>query len=176
MNTDLSLAALRSRYPYQFNGTELGVAVAKGWLPIFAQLSAGVDLALGDDKQGFHWRQVKEKFGSARFYYQFARRHPELRLDIQAPDGVLSRALPVKRSIRTDHDHSFEQVNTVIRRLAAEAEAATQRVCLVCGKEGRADTNADYIMVLCLEHQAQARDADRQQPLVPWEVFSPGIR
>jgi len=174
--TDLSLAALRSRYPYQFNDTELGVAVAQGWQTIFARLCADVDQVLGEDKRGFHWSQVKEKFGSARFYYQLGGRQPELRMDMHLRGGAVPHALPVKRSVRTDRDRSFEQVNTEIRKLAFQAERDTQRVCLVCGKEGSQDAHNDYIMVLCPEHQAQKGDADGQLPLVSWETYSPGLK
>ena len=161
MNTQqpLSLKELQARYPYQFNEPELGISMAKGWVVVFAQLCADVDQVLGQDKRGFHWSQVKNKFGSGRFYFQFTGRQPDLRLDIQMPSGVLSQAVPVERRIRTDQDRSFEQVKTEIQRLAMLAEQATKRVCLVCGKEGRQDVGTGYVLVLCPEHRAQ-----RQQP------------
>lgn len=159
MNTQqpLSLKDLQSRYPYQFSDPELGIAMAKGWVVVFAQLCADVDHVLGQDKRGFHWSQVKEKFGSARFYFRFAGRKPDLRLDIQMPGGVLSQVVPFERQIRTDQDRSFEQVNAEIRRLAMQAEMATRHVCLVCGKEGSQDVDVGYALVLCPEHQAQRR-------------------
>ncbi len=161
MNTQepLSLKDLQSRYPYQFQDPELGIAMAKGWVVVFTQLCADVDQVLGQDQRGFHWSQVKEKFGSARFYFQFKGRKPDLRLDIQMPGGVLSQVVPFERRIRTDQDRSFEQVNTEIRRLAMQAEMATRLVCLVCGKEGSQDVDVGYSLVLCPEHRAQ-----RQQP------------
>lgn len=161
MNTQqpLSLKDLQARYPYQFKDPELGIAMAKGWVVVFAQLCADVDQVLGQDKRGFHWSQVKEKFGSARFYFQFAGRKPDLRLDIQMPGGVLSQVMPFERPVRTDQDRSFEQVNSEIRQLAMQAEMATRRVCLVCGRAGSQDVDAGYVLVLCPEHRVQ-----RQQP------------
>lgn len=161
MNTQqpLTLKDLQARYPYQFKEPELGISMAKGWVVVFAQLCADVDQVLGPDKRGFHWSQIKEKFGSARFYFQFKGRKPDLRLDLQMPGGVLSEVVPFERKIRTDQDRGFELVNVVIRRLAMQAEIATQRVCLVCGQEGSQDVNAGYVLVLCPEHRAQ-----RQQP------------
>lgn len=156
----LSLKDLQSRYPYQFKDPELGIAMAKGWVVVFAQLCADVDQVLGQDKRGFHWSQVKEKFGSARFYFQFEGRQPDLRLDIQMPGGVLSQVMPFERRIRTDQDRSFEQVNTEIRQLAMQAEVATRHVCLVCGKEGGQDIDIGYVLVLCPEHRAQRRQPE----------------
>lgn len=162
MNTQQpqSLKDLQARYPYQFNEPELGIALAKGWVVVFARLCADVDQVLGQDKRGFHWSQVKEKFGSARFYFQFAGRQPDLRLDIQMPGGVLSQVVPFERRIRTDQDRSFEQVKTEIQQLAMLAEQATRCVCLVCGKEGSQDVDTGYSLVLCPEHQAQRRQPE----------------
>ncbi len=157
-NQPLSLKDLQSRYSYQFKDPELGIAMAKGWVVVFAQLCADVDHVLGQNKRGFHWSQIKEKFGSARFYFQFEGRKPDLRLDIQMPGGVLSQVVPFERQVRTDQDRSFEQVNAEIRQLALAAEAATRRVCLVCGKEGSQDVDGGYVLVLCPEHQAQRRE------------------
>lgn len=159
MNTQQpqSLKDLQARYPYQFKDPELGIALAKGWVVVFAQLCADVDQVLGQDKRGFHWSQVKEKLGSARFYIQFTGRQPDLRLDIQMQGGVLSQVVPFERRIRTDQDRSFEQVKTEIQQLAMLAEQATRRVCLVCGNEGSQDVGTGYSLVLCPEHQAQRR-------------------
>lgn len=153
----LSLKDLQARYPYQFKDSELGISMAKGWVVVFAHLCADVDHALGKDKRGFHWSQVKEKFGSARFYFEFAGRKPDLRLDLHTPDGLLSRVVPAERPFRSDDDRSFEQLNAEIRQLTLAAEAATRRVCVVCGKEGHQDIDGGYVLVLCPEHQAQRR-------------------
>lgn len=165
----LTLKDLQARYPYQFKDPELGIAMAKGWVVVFAQLCADVDQVLGQDKRGFHWSQVKEKFGSARFYFQFAGRKPDLRLDIQMPGGVLSQVVPFERQIRTDRDRSFEQVNTEIGRLALRAEVATKHVCLVCGKEASQDVGTGYVLVLCPEHQAQRQQPEGLPPF--WETL-----
>lgn len=171
MNTQqpLSLKELQARYPYQFNEPELGISMAKGWVVVFAQLCADVDQVLGQDKRGFHWSQVKEKFGSARFYFQFEGRKPDLRLDIQMPGGVLSQVMPVERRIRTDQDRSFEQVKTEIGRLAMLAEVATKRVCLVCGKEASQDAGTGYVLVLCPEHREQRQQPEGLPPF--WETL-----
>lgn len=156
----LSLKDLQARYPYQFKDPELGISMAKGWVVVFAQLCADVDQVLGQDKRGFHWSQVKEKFGSARFYFQFKGRKPDLRLDIQMPGGVLSQVVPIGQEAPIDQDRGFEQVQAEIRQLAMRAEVATQRVCLVCGKEGSQEVDIGYALALCPEHRAQRRQPE----------------
>jgi hypothetical protein len=171
MNTQqpLSLKELQARYPYQFKDPELGISMAKGWVVVFAQLCADVDQVLGQDKRGFHWSQVKEKFGSARFYFQFKGRQPDLRLDIQMPGGVLSQVVPSGQEPPADQDRSFEQINAEIRQLALRAEAATRRVCLVCGHEGSQDVDDGYALVLCPEHRAQRRRPEGLPPF--WDTL-----
>ncbi len=61
---------LSKRFPYMFNGRNIGLSVGDGWMEVFAKLCEDIDTLLGDDKRGFHWVQLKEKFGSARFYYE----------------------------------------------------------------------------------------------------------
>lgn len=165
----LSLKDLQSRYPYQFKDPELGISMAKGWVVVFAQLCADVDQVLGQEKRGFHWSQVKEKFGSARFYFQFAGRKPDLRLDIHVPGGVFSQVVPGRQEPPADQDRSFEQVQAEIRQLAMRAEVATRYVCLVCGKDGGQDAGTGYVLVLCPEHRAQRRQPEGLPPF--WETL-----
>jgi hypothetical protein len=80
---------------YQFSVPWLEIEVAKGWMPLFAQLCADVDQALGADTYGFYWSQIKEKFGSARFYYRFE--EPEPVPSDYCPDRDRSRNYLLKR-------------------------------------------------------------------------------
>lgn len=159
MNKQLpsSLQEIQALYPYQFSNPVLGVEVAKGWMPVFAQLCTDIDNLLGADKFGFHWSQIKEKYGSARFYYRFQGRKSGVRLDIHTPNGVWSQHIPAERRIRTERDKTFQEIDQAVLKLTMAAEVATQRMCLVCGQPGVADTELGYVMVLCPEHKAQRR-------------------
>lgn len=64
-----SKAELKTKYPYMFEGPNIGIDLYHGWLPTFEAACDAVDKLLGADKAGFHFRQVKEKFGSARIYW-----------------------------------------------------------------------------------------------------------
>lgn len=61
---------LSKRFPYMFSGRNAGFSVADGWVEVFTKLCEDIDAVLGENKRGFHWVQLKEKFGSARFYHQ----------------------------------------------------------------------------------------------------------
>lgn len=125
--TSPSIRDLQSTFPYQFSQESLGVNVARGWMPIFAQLCSDIDTALGPQKRGFYWRQVKEKWGSLRASF---------RLD----DGVYEREEVLVRSL-------FDLVGKAMKR--------SQTICAACGEPGRLDTNDRYLITLCQMHRDQ---------------------
>lgn len=57
---------IETMYPYMFKGKNIGISIPKGWILLFKDLCDEIDRILGADRQGFHWSQCKEKFGSAR--------------------------------------------------------------------------------------------------------------
>lgn len=57
---------LKARFQYMFVGPNIGLDMYDGWTPILAQACAEIDAILSPQKQGFHFSQVKEKYGSAR--------------------------------------------------------------------------------------------------------------
>jgi len=126
---------LKAKYPYQFVGPHIELSFYKGWMPIFAQLCADIDAELGPNKRSFHWRQLKEKFGSARWYSQM---DPLLEPQEDAED--------------------LQRIQTLRR----DAEAATQTTCIVCGEAGEADRGSGYYLVVCLEHARQRRRGDME--------------
>ena len=64
---------LKARFAYMFVGRPISMEFYDGWLPVFAQACEQIDEVLGENKRDFHWVQVKEKFGSARFYFTSVR-------------------------------------------------------------------------------------------------------
>lgn len=69
------LNELIQRFPYQFKDN-IGICIARGWDPLFTKLCEDIDAVTNDDPHGlhygFHWTQVKEKFGTARLYWAIA--------------------------------------------------------------------------------------------------------
>ena len=63
---------LKARFRYMFAGPNIGLDLYERWTPILAQACAEIDAILGQHKQGFHFSQIKEKYGSARYYFEAA--------------------------------------------------------------------------------------------------------
>lgn len=149
-----SLEQLQTRYPYMFARGHIGIRVARGWMGVFTQLCQDIDTLLGDDKQGFHWTQVKEKFGTARFYWSLEDAPSPLRLDIQLPQGgVMCFEKADTQALAEVEVDLFER----IRALANQAEAATASLCVACGGPGILDVFDGHGLTLCPTHAAERR-------------------
>lgn len=75
---------LKARFRYMFAGPNIGLDMYEGWTPILAQACAEIDAILGEQKQGFHFSQLKEKYGSARYYFEAAMMNSEALQRIEA--------------------------------------------------------------------------------------------
>jgi hypothetical protein len=142
---------LKQRFAYMFEGDNIGISIPRGWMPEFAKLCEQIDDLLGQDKCEFHWRQCKEKFGSARWYWAMnGGRKQAIRIDIisnmQAVSTTLKSAKPTQ---------PVPSLQDQIGELIGKAEAKTQHACIVCGQSGKLDQQEAYVLVLCAEHARQ---------------------
>lgn len=158
MNPEVQQIALGlpAKYPYQFERCRLGVDMTPGWTPIFAKLCEDVDQLLGEDKRGFSWVQVKEKWGAARFYFELAGLAPDKRVDLQSPDGA--RSLILKPEDEGQRSPEIQQLTHKLRNLILAAEKATQHTCAMCGKPGELDRGRGHFLTLCSEHAALRKE------------------
>jgi hypothetical protein len=153
---DLRVCTLKARFPYQFEGARLGLYLCAGWMGLFEKLCEDIDQALGEDKLGFHWDQVKEKYGSARFYFQLGAMPSDLRMDLHTEKGLLSKVVPAEdRPGSPKFTEAHLSLVKRLRKLSIEAEMATQHSCAVCGQAGDLDRSQPWIIVLCDEHKSQ---------------------
>jgi len=155
----ISPRELKAKYPYQFAGPHIELSFFKGWMPIFAQLCADIDAELGPNKRSFHWRQLKEKFGSARWYSQM---DPLLEPQEDAEDLTHLSIEEVNKRVLRLADPDELPLRQRIQTLRRDAEAATQTTCIVCGEAGEADRGSGYYLVVCLEHARQRRRGDME--------------
>ncbi len=59
------------RFSYQFAGRKF--LISHGWLNLFQRLCHDIDEALGPDKRGFRWTEIRQKYGGLRLYYELPR-------------------------------------------------------------------------------------------------------
>lgn len=134
-----SVLDLEARYPYMFKGPHIGLNHFTGWFPTFVQLCVAIDAVLGPDKRGFHWVQIKEKFGGARFNHAM-----DLRL------------APVGEYFDVERDFEPDTLVAFICALIDEAESITAKRCIRCGKPAKAMDLDGYVWTLCREHRPPA--------------------
>jgi hypothetical protein len=136
---------LMARFHYQFEGQGIiGYEFYPGWMPVLAQACEAIDQVLGEDKRGFHWVQLKEKFGTGRFYYAFAKadRAPQ-RVDIIGAGRLQAFAT---------HPMAEDGVEKAIFEIVREAEAATCSRCMVCGAPATVKSYGGWLGTLCEKH------------------------
>lgn len=142
---------LRARFPYMFEATlerphlpQLVVEFNDGWIGIFTRLCEAVDAALlPEEKPRFRWRQAKEKWGGARFYWGLVGRAPMVYADFFFPDVGTTTV------IDGPDDDVAQRLMPLIK--AAEEEAAC--TCEWCGARPAAiDRTGGHWMTLCVEH------------------------
>jgi len=143
---------IKELYPYQFAGKNIGLSIANGWLPEFARLCKDIDNLLGENNRGFHWVQLKEKFGSARYYWAMNNVNAPQIVDLIKPDGVAT--FKSKPKAKASDKKLVEELNNMI----SEASERTMDTCIVCGENGKPDNLDYYTLVLCIEHK-RARHA-----------------
>ncbi len=151
---------IKAQYPYQFAGRNIGLSIANGWLPDFEKLCRDIDALLGDNKRGFHWVQLKEKFGSARYYWEMKNVNAPPAVDIRMSDRVIQYTNKPKAKA------SGKELVDEIRDLISRASDRTLTRCIVCGEVGKPDNLDYYTLVLCVEHK-RARHAGEELDIWP---------
>lgn len=135
---------LQNKFTYMFEGPHIDLSFHRGWFPLFVKLCEDIDMLLGGNTRGFHWIQLKEKFGSARFYWAMDDAKP-LHMDIMQPGGVLIMTLPPEDG---------GEVAAAIHARVEKAAAATRTLCIYCGEQGESDTDQGWVLVVCPKHRA----------------------
>ena len=141
---------LKERFPYMFEGEHLSLSIAKGWDTLFEKLCIDIDSLLAADKQGFHWTQLKEKFGAARFYWSMEGGPHAAR--ISRIDALGAVTTLVERPVE---DPSNPTLQEQVAALVDAASDQTLHMCIVCGQPGKGHADHGYVLILCDEHIRQ---------------------
>lgn len=147
---------LKQLFPYQFSDPYASFEFYRGWMPLVAGLCIEIDALLGDQREQFHWRQMKEKFGSARLYYALDGK-AILIGDIHLPAGP-----QILRIQPTEPSELFNQVDALVRA----AEEASKHTCMVCGAVAETRSYAGYWQTLCDAHRPDVIGQDTVRKLV----------
>jgi hypothetical protein len=137
-----TVAELLAAYPYMFNGSNIGLALYRGWYPTFAKLCDDIDALLGEDKRNFKFVQLKSKFGAARWYARYDLREGESRgiqIAVQQEDGSLLQLDPNLNA-------------ATIEGLINLAQDETSQLCIVCGESAKIESHRGYYQCLCKKH------------------------
>lgn len=102
---------LMARFPYQFKDQEsIDICVARGWALVFTKFCEDLDAITNDDPRGlhygFHWTQVKEKFGVARLHWEVSGPRERSNALISAAQRQLSEICIICGTAPANIDHS----------------------------------------------------------------------
>jgi len=156
---DPLLAPQALAYPYMFAGRSLELVMLDGWHAPFAKLCDDIDAALGENKHGFYWVQLKEKFGQPRWYWEMDG-ESDLFMDMQvAPTPPTQDQLVGTSSHITYRRETPGELRGRIRQLVDAATAECDGRCMVCGEPGHRKSMHGWLQTLCDQH-AREREGD----------------
>jgi hypothetical protein len=147
---------LFAKYPYQFKKALKHpdmLLVYRGWWPGVVRMCAAIDQTLGNDKQSFRWLQMKEKFGSARYYWTM-KGGGALHLDVFSPEADVVQLVLEPKRINDMYEKVAHLVNAEMAR--------TREQCIVCGAPAEIDTYA-WHLALCSTHLAERRRGSKHR-------------
>ena len=155
---------LKGRFPYMFQGENIGLAFHRGWFPTFVKLCEQIDEVLGEDKRGFHWEQLKEKFGAARYYWTMTGIKPSLYVDLIAPNRITTVVNRPESGAKASSS-AVQRINELVQ----QAQQATSELCIVCGQPGTLNHDQPWMLVLCPLHAGQRRRGKMEPHWFPKE-------
>ena len=146
MNTWESRAAqLKRRYPEQFEDLPYYmVSIDPGWFePIEAACRRIDALLTSKEKALFRWRQIKEKFGGLRMYWN----EGGVYLDFIGPDSLAHIVVEPARPLLS------EETRERIAGIVAQAAKQAARRCQVCGAPGQLRRRQNgWLVTACDRH------------------------
>jgi len=134
-------ALFRGRAPSAFSD------LPAGWYDLADRLCVDIEAELGAEPQRFAVTQIKEKFGTLRFYFALEGAE-DFYMDIRGTDGVRTTVN------RADGPPTMDR----LRKLVRDASERSAALCQECGEVGQASVHDGWVQTLCTRH-AQERAA-----------------
>jgi hypothetical protein len=135
------LNELKQRFSYMFTGPHIGLDIHRGWLSDFIKACEAIDALLAEDKRGFRWKQIKAKYGFARYYFDTDFVHT-MRLSISDGKGVYELTNGLE-------GHDIEQQ---INKICNDAEQTSMTKCMVCGDPAEIRAYGNWDICACEKH------------------------
>ena len=135
---------LKAPYAHLY-GRHIGDQVGPGWwedlLAAFEKISA-----IMSQYPGYKFRvaQIKEKFGTLRFYYDIHKM------------GEDEQEWPVPE------DAVRDKISQQVRAVMIELESATEKKCEICGDRGELRNNG-WLLTLCDKHDAAQKERNKKR-------------
>ena len=155
---DPMLLELAQRYAYMFAPDNRGLQMYPGWYAVFAQLRADIDARLGAQGRNFVWVKLREKFGSARWYWRMDAL-PDLRVDVFWVSSRIDlntdpSGNPLQPSEAQDarDDGAKGDAHAAIDALVDDAEQRTQSLCAACAAAATIRPHGGWLLACCDEH------------------------
>lgn len=118
-----SIYALQDCFPYMFTHTRHSTSsICSGWVPLFARACHDIDELLGENKRGFRWISLGERFGAARLRFNF--------------------------ECDRDERYTRELISNIVNR----TQSRTRTACMVCGARAKAFRIQGWVGTLCANH------------------------
>ena len=163
---DNNVARLGASHPALFEGRmPKNSDLADGWYLIVDQLCAHIDGELGPElSREFVTLQIKEKFGTLKFYWRLGTQG-DLRLDIFTAAGSVSSGVSKATPSRSRNAKDINQARERVRAHVDATCAASAQLCQRCGSPGvLCKSRTGWASTLCNEHsreRAKGEDSDR---------------
>lgn len=139
-------------YPYMFSGRSIELVMVEGWHAPFAKLCHDIDAALGENKHGFYWVQLKEKFGQPRWYWEMEG-EGDLFMDLHVAPTPRTQDPSVRESPHITYRRETPgELRGRIRQLVDAAAAECDGRCKVCGEAGSRKSIHGWLQILCDQH------------------------
>lgn len=166
---DDNVARLAAAHPALFEGDGRMPAwsdLAAGWYELVDRLCTDIERALKPElARQFVALQIKEKFGTLRFYWRLGGASGDLHVDVFSTGDpvVVESSVNKAKPSRARSAHRINQAREQVRELVDAACDASCTVCMRCGARGAlCRTRAGWLLTLCDQHrrEVEQRDAD----------------
>jgi hypothetical protein len=140
-----NLSRLVLEHPALFRGSEPDVPsyVSPGWNELIGKLCTDLEHAAGADVGMLRVRQIKEKFGVLRLYWQLDE-EGDVAIDAISPRGA--------QAVAAVFDEPDAVLRQRIRGLVDAAESKSTETCETCGRPGRLASDGGWWRTRCPIH------------------------